>query len=146
MNFLRRHGKLLSFVGLMLLGSWGLYCGVLEENILALVPNKIKQQVSLFEHSPLSQKLIVITQASSAVQAQQKAHEVEQTLLQAGFIRPKVQPDGNILLQVLSTLPGLFSAQIQTETEKKIALPAISQQFARYYEELFSFQSPYKES
>lgn len=141
MNFLRGHGKLIGFVGLMLLGVFGILQGSIEENILALLPHAIKQQVSLFEHSPLSQKLIVITQASSAVQAQQKAHEVEQTLLQAGFIRPKVKPDGNILLQVLSALPGLFSAQIQTETEPKIAVPAISQQFARYYEELFSFQS-----
>ena len=133
MNFLRVHGKLISLVGLMLLGVFGILQGSIEENILALVPRSIKQQVSLFEHSPLSQKLIVITQASSAVQAQQKAHEIEQSLLQAGVINPKVQLNENILLQVLSALPGLFSAQIQTETEQKIALPAIAQQLARYY-------------
>ena len=141
MNFLRRHSKLMGFIGLMLLGIWGILQGPVEENILALVPRAIKQQVSLFERSPFSQKLIVITQASSATQAQQKAHEVEQSLLQAGFINPKAQPDGDILLQILSALPGLFSAQVQTETEQKITSPAIAQQIARYYEELFSFQS-----
>ena len=74
MNFLRRHGKLLGFVSLMLLGILGLCCGILEENILALVPNQIKRQISLFEHSPLSQKLIVMTQAPSKEQAQETAH------------------------------------------------------------------------
>ena len=141
MSSLRRHGKLIGFIFLMLLGVVGILQGSVEENMLALIPRALKQQVTLFEHSPLSQKFIVVTQAPSAEQAREKAQEVQQALLQTGFIKPHVQPRGDVLVEVLSALPGLFSSQIQTETEQKISLPVISQQFARYYEDLFSFQS-----
>ena len=67
------HYKLLLFIALALLSAWGIWQGTVEENMLALVPKHSKQQVKLFEHSPLSQKLIVITQAPDAIQAQQIA-------------------------------------------------------------------------
>ncbi|MBP5430505.1 MAG: MMPL family transporter [Elusimicrobiaceae bacterium] len=141
MNFLRRHGKLLACVCLMLLGILGLCRGTLEENILALVPNKIKQQVALFEHSALSQKLIVITLASSKEQAQETARALQNALANAGFIVPKKPLAEDVVSDVLSALPGLFSPKIEQETEQKISPQAVADQFAKYYEELFSFQS-----
>ncbi|MBR4682770.1 MAG: MMPL family transporter [Elusimicrobiaceae bacterium] len=141
MSIWRRHGKLTGFVAFMLVGIVGVWCGSVEENILALVPQSIKQSVSLFEHSPLSQKLIVITQAPSQEQAQEIAESVREELSQAGFIKFPAQPTDNLVLNVLSALPGLFSPQIQQETEEKISLPVITRQIANYYEELFSFQS-----
>ena len=141
MNFLRQHGKLAGFVCLMLLGILGLCRGTLEENILALVPTKIKQQVSLFEHSPLSQKLIVITQAPSKEQAQETAFTLQEKLTHADLITLQQTPTDNIISGVLSTLPDLFSPQIQQETEQKISSQAVTEQLTRYYESLFSFQS-----
>ena len=141
MRNLRQHVKLLGFACLMVLGVVGLCYGSLEENILALVPGKIKQRVALFEHSPLSQKLIVITKAPSAQQAQETAARLQDALAQAGFITPQKPWTNTSILQMLSALPGLFSPKIQQETERKIAPQAVSRQIAQYYEELFSFQS-----
>lgn len=141
MSFLRRHGKLMGFAGLMLLGIWGLSKGVVEENILALIPRTIKQQVSLFEHSPLSQKLIVITQSPSATQAQQLAQKMENALAESGFITPRLPTDTYNLPGILSALPELFSPKLEQETKQKISPQAVARQLARYYEELFSFQS-----
>ena len=135
MRNLRQHVKLLGFACLMVLGVVGLCYGSLEENILALVPGKIKQRVALFEHSPLSQKLIVITKAPSAQQAQETAARLQDALAQAGFITPQKPWTNTSILQMLSALPGLFSPKIQQETERKIAPQAVSRQIAQYYEE-----------
>ena len=121
MNILRRHGKLLCFVCLMLLGIMGTLSGSVEESILALVPRYIKKPIFLFEHSPLSQKLIVITQAASVEQARETATTLQNALAQAGFITPKAPFSENIVLDLLSALPQLFSPKFQAETEQKMS-------------------------
>ena len=141
MSFLRRHSRLLGFIALMVVSVWGVSSGVVEENILALIPRAIKKEVSLFEHSPLSQKLIVIAQAPSAEQARETARELQYALVQADFIVSKSPADEMKIPGMISALPGLFSPQIEQETEAKISASAFAKQLARYYEELFSFQS-----
>ena len=141
MSFWCRHGKLAFFAGLTVLGIWGLVSGVVEENILALIPNSVRQEVELFGHSPLSQKLIVITQAQGDAQAAAIAKEVENSLINAGLIRPNEQTGEAVLPSVLSLLPGLFSPQMQVQTVQKISAPAVAARLAETYEDLFSFQS-----
>lgn len=141
MSFFRRHRNLICFVCLMLLSIVGLCYGTLEENILALVPNKIKQQVLLFEHSPLSQKLIVITQAPSKEQAHEISTTLQKELTHAGFIVPQKPLTDTIILDMLSALPDLFSQKIQQQTAQKLSSKALAEQFTQYYEDLFSFQS-----
>ena len=140
MKFLYSHRKLLCFVGLSFLGILGLWKGTIEENILALVPQHIKQQVMLFEHSPLSQKLIVITRGNSATQAQQVAGEVRDKLLQEGFITLSTPLADKGIFGLVASLPSHFSQQAQTETAQKLSEEAITKQLDRYYEGLFSFQ------
>ncbi len=135
------HRKLAAFVALAGISILGVWHGAVEENMLALVPKPIKQQVSLFERSALSQKLIVITQAPTATQARKIAQDVHEKLLQAGFIRPENHPTETIISQFLQALPSLFSADAQKKVLEKISPAYISQQFSQYREELFSFQS-----
>ena len=135
------HYKLLLFIALALLSAWGVWQGTVEENMLALVPKHIKQQVKLFEHSPLSQKLIVITQAPDAIQAQQIAQEVREKLLQADLIRVSDKSADRMIGQLLNALPSLFSSSVQEVVLKKISPDGIATQLSKYREELFSFQS-----
>ncbi len=115
--------------------------GTIEENILALVPRAIKQKIQLFEHSPLSQKLIVLTQAESAEQTQQIAQDMQAQLAQNGLIQNPPLATENPLTLLRNALPFLFSPQVQQQTEEKLTAPAIARQLSAYYEELFSFQS-----
>lgn len=140
-KFLRQHGKMAGLVAACVLCGIGVFSGHIEENMLALVPQPIKRQVQLFEHSPLSQKLIVIVSSASAGQTSQSSRDVQEKLVQSGLIKPLVQPNENIVREMLTALPARFSAQVQQRTEQKLSAPAIAEQLADYYEKLFSFQS-----
>ncbi|MBR2081887.1 MAG: hypothetical protein IJ876_02600 [Elusimicrobiaceae bacterium] len=109
--------------------------------MLALVPQSIKRQVQLFEHSPLSQKLIVIVMSPSAIQTTQISYDVQEKLAQAGLIKPIVQPTEDVVQDMLAALPARFSVSVQQITERKLSAPSIATQLTDYYEKLFSFQS-----
>lgn len=141
MTFLRNHGKLLGMITLALLCMAGVCLGPIEENMLALVPRNIRRSVELFEHSPMSQKLIVITQSPTAEQTNQFAQEVQEKLMQAKIIKPWNVANENIVLHMLDALPARFSPQVAQKVAQKLLPEPIAAQLARYYEQLFSFQS-----
>ena len=140
MNFLRKHGKLLGIVLLAIVcGLWLLH-GSIEETILALVPRSIRQQVELFQHSPLSQKLIVVTQATDAEQAISAAQLARENLFQDGWIRPWNMANQDVLSSFLNALPGRFTPQDQEILTAKVSRDGIAKQLERYQEQLFSLE------
>ena len=134
MRFFRGYGKLIGLGGISFLCLIGLFCGTIEENMLALVPQSIKRQAQLFERSPLSQKLIVIVTSASSTQTSQLSQEVRDRLIQAGFVKPQGYSTGNVIQDTLMALPARFSAQVQQITEQKLSAEAIATQLADYYE------------
>lgn len=141
MMFFRQYGRLIGLFAISFLCLAGVFGLSIEENMLALVPRSIKQQVELFEHSPLSQKLIVIVTYPSAIQTAQISQDVQDKLTQAGFIKRLKQPTQNVVQDMLAALPARFSAQVQQIAEQKLSASSIAAQLADYYEKLFSFQS-----
>lgn len=140
MNFFRKHGKLLSIVLLAIVCALWLLHGSIEETILALVPRSIRQQVELFQHSPLSQKLIVVTKAADAEQAISAAQLARENLFQDGWIRPWNTANQNVLSSFLDALPGRFTPQDQEILTAKVSRDGIAEQLERYQEQLFSLE------
>lgn len=137
MIWLRAHYKLMIVIMLCVACAVGLFRSTVEENIWALVPKSIKRQVELFEHSPLSQKLIVVVQGPSEEQAAQAAQTVREKLAQAGLVRV-FTPQQN-LTEMLRALPARFTARDQQQAEQKLEPQAVAAQFEKYQEQLFSF-------
>lgn len=140
MSFLRRHGPLLGVAFVAIICALWLLRGNIEETVLALVPRAIRQQVELFQHSPLSQKLIVVTQADDEEDAAFAAQQVREKLLQDGWIRPWNISAQGVVSSLLDALPGRFTPQDQTHLFSKISAENISQQLDRYQEQLFSLE------
>ncbi len=138
MTALRVHRKLGLFILLAAVCVLGVLRGKIEENILALVPKPLQQQVALFEHSPLGKKLIVLVQASNAEDALAASVAARQQLLDAKLIRPPMQAQEEIIGQMLSALPGRFTPADEKTLQAKISLAGIAAQLARYQEQLFS--------
>lgn len=141
MNFIRRHSKLLFLFALAFICGVLFFCGKTEENILALIPSNIKTEVELFQASPLSKKLIVITQAQTPQQAALAAGQVREELLKSGYIKPLNLPQEDIISLMLNALPERFSQADRTLAEEKLSAEILSRQFDIYREELFSFES-----
>ena len=141
MKWLRGHGPLLVFIAGAVACIAGVAHGPIEENVLALIPQSIKQQVELFGHSPLSQKMMVVAQAPSATQAFQTAQQIREQLLQEQLIRPVGNPAADFIPQVLDVLPTLFTSQDQLVATRKLTPRAVASQFDRYQEGLFSLES-----
>lgn len=137
----RAHLKLLLAVLAAGLCAWGVLRGPLEQDIQALVPNALKQALSLFQHSPLSQKLLVFVQAPSAVQATQTAQWLGQQLAQEKLVQPQVQPNENIFSLLLNALPARFGVQDQAALEETLSPQGIDRQLAQAREQLFSLES-----
>ena len=141
MNFIRRHAKLIFlFTAAIFCGGLFFYLPV-QENILALIPKNIKTEVELFQQSPLSKKLIVITEGQSSGQAAAAAQQVKEKLLNSGYIKPLDLPEENIITLMLNALPERFSQQDKNLVQAKLSAENLSKQFDIYREELFSFQS-----
>ena len=141
MNGWRAHGKLIGCVAAAGLCAAAVFCGHIEENMRALVPQRIKRAVELFEQSPLSQKLIVVVQAPDAAQAARISHALRDDLLAAQLITPPPAAAEALVPQLLSGLPARFSAAAEQETQQKIAPAAVAQRLDTVYAQLFSFES-----
>ena len=137
----RAHLKLLLAVMAAGLCAWGVLRGPLEQDIQALVPKALKQALSLFQHSPLSQKLLVFVQAPSAVQAAQTAQWLGQQLTQEKLVQPRVRSDENVFSFLLRALPARFDARDQAALEKTLSPQGIDRQLAQAREQLFSLES-----
>lgn len=140
-NFFRSHYKLAGLILLAVLCLVGVFRGEIEENMLALVPQSIRRQVQLFEHSPLSQKLIVVATSPTEEQSREAAQGLQRALADAGLVRAPEPPSGNIVREMLDTLPGRFSRDVEQQVEQKISAAQIAAQINHYYEQLFSLQS-----
>lgn len=141
MSFARQHLKLILLIFFASVCAVFLFIGGFEENILALIPKNIQKQTELFQHSPLSQKLIVFTHSSSAAQAEETARAVQDGLLEEGLIRPLFKPSEDFISVVLSALPARFTRADAAKAERKISSEGAARQFALYREQLFSFES-----
>ena len=141
MKFFRRHRYLVGVMGVAALCLAGVFCGTIEENMLALVPQRIKRQVQLFEHSPLSQKLIVIVSSATDEQTRQISQQLQQRLVEHQLIDPPRPVTDNMVQYMLRALPARFSPQVQQMTEQKLTEKSVARQLADFYEQLFSFQS-----
>lgn len=137
MTWIGTHYKLMAISLLCVACAVGLFRNPIEENILALVPKSIKKQVELFEHSPLSQKLIVMVQGPSEEQTNRAAQTVREKLTQSGLVRV-FSPQQN-LTEMLRALPARFTARDQQQAEQKLEPQAVAAQFEKYQEQLFSF-------
>lgn len=141
MNFIRKHAKLIFlFAAAIICGGLFFYLPV-QENILALIPQNIKTEVELFQQSPLSKKLIVITEGQTPAQAAAAAQQVKEKLLESGYIKPLDLPEENIISLMLNALPERFSQQDNNLAQAKLSAENLSKQFDIYKQELFSFES-----
>ncbi len=141
MSSLRQHLKLILLVFFAAVCAVFLFRGGIEENILSLVPQNIKKQTELFQHSPLSQKLIVFTHSPTSAQSLKTAQNLQDILLEEGLIRPLFKPSEDFISVLLNALPARFTQADAAEAKRKISPEGAEQQFALYQEQLFSFES-----
>ena len=140
MNFLRRHGIFAVIVLGAIFCGWGVLRGNIEESILAMVPRGIKEEVELFQHSPLSQKLIIVAQADNSAQALSAAEQIREELAQTPWIRPQEKETENIVPFLLRALPGMFTTQDEQTLAAKLSNKGVEEQLSRYQEQLFSLE------
>lgn len=124
----------------MVASSWKLLHIKPQENINGLVPFALREQIYLFQKSPLNRKVFVIVQGPDENSSLDYARGLQQSLLDQHLIKPGFQPSLDRMQAWLGALPFRWTEKDEQQTLTKLSAEAVDRLMAENYKKLISLE------
>ncbi len=134
---------LLAVIISALVGScvWGLFHIHPKESIQGLIPASLREQVELFERSPLNRKVFAVVLAQDEETALEQAQLLQEELLERNLIKPGFVPTADTALALVRSLPTHFSTTDMPLLQDKLTPQSIRKSMEDNYEKLIGLES-----